>query len=42
MALDHDAVFAPKATSDEGMVEIARLEKRLIITYDKDFADVKS
>jgi|SRR3989338_90350 len=39
-ALGHDAIFIQKGTADDDIVRIARAEKRICITYDKDFADV--
>src|SRR3989344_8504319 len=40
VSLGYDAKFGKKRLSDERLCRLAKAENRIIITYDKDFADI--
>ena len=39
-SIGHEARFAKKGTPDDEIVRIAKKENRMLITYDKDFANI--
>lgn len=40
-SLGHDAKFGEKRLPDDELCRLAKKKKRLIVTYDKGFADIK-